>query len=70
MTFSTQDWGRTAAEADQRQAEREAEDGDLVAPSLADLREGRVSPEAFLASRNSYQTRPFRTRSVTVEAAA
>lgn len=26
MTFSTQDWGRTAADADQRQAEREADD--------------------------------------------
>ena len=35
-------------------------------PTLADLREGRVSPEAFLASRNHYQTKPTRTRVVTV----
>lgn len=32
------------------------------APTLEDLREGRVSPEAFLASRNHYRTEPTRVR--------
>jgi hypothetical protein len=36
-------------------------------PTLADLREGRVSPEEFLRSRNNYQAKPFRIRTVTVK---
>lgn len=38
-------------------------------PTLADLREGRVSIEAFLASRNNYVgAQPFRVREIKVGA--
>jgi hypothetical protein len=35
-------------------------------PTLEDLREGRVSAEEFLASRNHYRMQPFRVRDITV----
>jgi hypothetical protein len=35
-------------------------------PTLADLREGRVTAEQFLASRNNYRMEPFRVREITV----
>lgn len=35
-------------------------------PTLEDLREGRVTAEAFLASRNHYKMTPTRTRTITV----
>ena len=35
-------------------------------PTLEDLREGRVTAEAFLASRNNYRMEPFRVREITV----
>jgi hypothetical protein len=36
-------------------------------PTLADLREGRVTTEQFLASRNNYRMEPTRTRVITVK---
>jgi hypothetical protein len=35
-------------------------------PTLEDLREGRVSAEELLASRNHYRMEPFRVREITV----
>jgi len=40
--------------------------GKAYYPTLGDLREGRVSAEAFLASRNHYRMEPFRVREITV----
>ena len=36
-------------------------------PTLADLQNGRVTAEEFLASRNNYRMEPTRTRTITVK---
>jgi len=52
---------------DQRTSvEEEMQAGKAYYPTLGDLREGRVSAEAFLASRNHYRMEPFRVREITV----
>lgn len=38
----------------------------MAYPTLADLREGRVTAEQFLASRNNYRMTPSRIRECTV----